>query len=64
MDKNLLISVLVGYIVFDLLLSIVIYNDHPDQWNIINGYFTKPITFIFLIIAIVVAFLVYNWFWF
>lgn len=57
--KNLLISVLVGYVVLDIVASYFMYYNNPTCFNIILKDFYRSSSLIPLAIAIIVGFAMY-----
>lgn len=59
MNIKFLLSILVAYVIFDILLSFSIFKNYPENWNILMDEIVKPTSIIYLIIAIVIGILVY-----
>ncbi len=60
MNKDLIISILVAYIVFDLTSAILYYKNNPHIADIFANTISTQDIIIALIIAIIVGFMVYN----
>lgn len=60
MNKDLIISILVAYVVFDLTSALLYYKNNPHIANILKDTISTQNIIIALIIAIIVGCLTYN----
>lgn len=59
MNKDLIISILVAYVVFDLTSALLYYNNNPQIANLLKDSVSTQDIIIALVIAIMIGFITY-----